>query len=273
VVVFEDGDFQLIDLADPAKPVVLAAHQRARDFKTWNGARILDHHIAIFGDDGLELVSFTSQGTQTVSALDRGVIGSVVAVEPLGDSLLLAGSRGLILTQADGSNPVSLLRRAVRGLAVVRDTLILSDGESVMLSNPALLRQGRVLSQLRLGRDFGPGRVRAFGDTAVVIGATGTLVLDLSDTEKPRVISKIHNRQTGPVYDASQVGGRIFLLGDRGLLVLDESGRAVREAVDVGPRERLVAMGRHLVSIGADQLQVVDATPFALRRGLAAPQP
>lgn len=273
VVVFEDGDFQLVDLADPAKPAVLASHTRTRDFKTWSGVKIIGGRIAIFGEDGMELVGFTGGGTETLASLDRGAIGSIVAVEPMGDRIALAGNRGLIVTEGDGGSPQILLRRAVRGMSIVRDTLILSDGESVMLSTPALLKQGRVLSQLRLGRDFGPGRVRAFGNTAVVIGSTGVLVLDMTNTAKPRVISKIHNRHTGPIQDAGSVGGRIFLLGDRGLVVLDEKGRAVAESVDVEPRARLAAMGRHVVSVGEQQLQVVDATPFRVGSAAAAPTP
>lgn len=272
VVLFQDGDFQLVDLADPAKPVVLAQHKRDRDFKEWSGVRIIGNRIAIFGDDGVEIVQFTADGSETITSLDRGAIGGVVAVQPLGDQILMAGNRGLIATKADGSAPTRLLRRPLLGLAVVGDTLILSDGTSVMISTAGMLKQGRVLSQLQLGNTFGPKRVRAFGDTAVVIGDSGALVLDLTNPEKPRTLSKLHKRQTGLIYDASEVGGRIFLLGERGLLVLDDKGRAVSEGVDVKARARVTAMGRHIVSIGEEQLQVVDATPFRLTTGVAAPR-
>jgi hypothetical protein len=271
VVLFQDGAFQLVDLADPAQPVVLAEHKRLHDFKEWTGVRILGNRIAIFGDDGVEIIQLTGDGSETVASIDRGAIGGIAAAEPLGDKIVMAGNRGLIVTQADGSAPSQLLRRPLRGLAVVRDTLILSDGESVLISNSSLLSQGRVLSQIRLGRAFGPHRVRAFGDTAVVIGDTGALVLDVRNPEQPRTLSKLHTRQAGSIYDASQVGGRIFLLGDRGLLVLDEKGQAIREGIDVKPRDRVTAMGRHLVSVGEEQLQVVDATPLRLTTVAAAP--
>ena len=69
--------------------------------------------------------------------------------------------------------------------------------------------------------------------------------------------------------DAVRVGGRAFLLGARGVELLDGSGRRVVETVDVAPRERVARSGRHLVIIGGQQLQVMDGLPFA--RSLARP--
>ncbi|MCZ6783340.1 MAG: hypothetical protein O7G30_08525 [Proteobacteria bacterium] len=278
LVLFEDGDFQLLELSDPSQPVVLAEHQRAKDFKRWSGIRALGGQIAIFGEDGLELVRFTPEGTETVLSLERGEIGSVLAAEPMGDGYLLASNRGLILTQKEGTAPVRMLRRRITGLAVVGDTLIFSDGESVLLSSLSLLRENRVLAQLRLGRDFGPGRIRAFGSTAVVIGQTGVLVVDMANPRKPRVLTQLHARNIGPIQDAIHVGGRIFLLGDRGLQVLDPSGRKVINSIDVATRTRIAPMGRHLVAIGQQDLQVVDSTPFTAasfpaRSEPAAPAP
>jgi hypothetical protein len=273
VVLFQDGDFQLIELADPSAPVVLAEHHRPRDFKQWSGVRALGDRIAIFGDDGLEVIRFTKQGSETLTALQRGDIGSVVAIEPFGEGILMAGNRGLMSAQADGSNPMRLLRRSLRGFAVAGDTLIFSDAKSVFLSSIPLLRENRVLAQLRVGPEFGPGRIRVFGNTVVVLGETGVLVLDTTDPRKPRVVSQLRSQHIGKIEDASQVKGRIFLLGDRGLQLLDEQHRRVVDSIDVETRNRIATMGRHMVAIGTQDLQVVDATPFTARSLPAKAEP
>jgi hypothetical protein len=113
--------------------------------------------------------------------------------------------------------------------------------------------------------------VRAFGNRAVVMGATGALVLDLSNPSQPVTLSQLHTRKIGAVRDAAQIGGQTYLLGDRGLMILDASGRVVSESVDVASRDRIDAMGRHAVVIGDSKLQVVDSTPFRSVAGTAAP--
>jgi hypothetical protein len=64
------------------------------------------------------------------------------------------------------------------------------------------------------------------------------------------------------VEDASLLDGRIALLGDRGIQLLDAHAQHVVESVDVKPRARISRMDRHLVVVGGSELQVVDATPF-----------
>ena len=130
------------------------------------------------------------------------------------------------------------------------------------VSTTEMLSKNRVLAQLKLGRGFAPGRVRAFGRQAIVMGRTGTLILDISDPRKPRVTSQLYSQTIGQVRDAARVGGRIFLLGQRGLLVLDPGGRRVVDTVDLETRDHVAVMGRHVVAAGGESLQVMDATPF-----------
>jgi hypothetical protein len=104
--------------------------------------------------------------------------------------------------------------------------------------------------------------VRVFGARAIVMGARGVLCFDVSDPSRPVLRSRIEMNEVGDVRDAAFLAGRIFLLGDRGLQVLDASGERVVESVDVDPRQLLDAGGRHLVLAGERSLQVVDATPF-----------
>ncbi|MGH0034278.1 MAG: hypothetical protein ACQGVK_04540 [Myxococcota bacterium] len=273
VVAYADGDFQVIDLADPTNPAVLAQHTRERDLKTFDGVRVLGDRIAVFGDDGLEIVRFGAAGSETVLFHDRGTIGTVVAVERLGDGLVIGSNRGLMLSDADAREPMRVLRRDIQGVAVSGDILLFTDGSSVFVANLPLLRQNRVLAQLRLGREFDPGRVRVFGNRAIVLGATGALLLDLSNPGKPVTLAQLHTRKIGEVSDAARIGELTYLVGDRGLMVFDDEGGVVRESVDVVSRDRIDVMGRHIVAIGGGKLQVVDGTPFRAAGATAAPAP
>jgi hypothetical protein len=262
VVLYEDGHFDLFGLSDPLEPVVLVTYQRPRDFKKFSDVRIVGARIVIYGEDGIEIVGFTLDGPVAEVSRDRADVGSVLAFTPYGDGYVIATSTGLYQLPSDRDRPERVMRRVVRGVDVVGNDLVLADGETVFITNLDMLKQNRVKAQLKLGKTFGPARVRAQGHRAVVIGNDGILAIDLRNPQKPVVTAKIHTARIGRVVDATHVGNRIFLLGERGLLVMDPSARNVVESVDVEPRERVATMGRHVVAVGQGQLQVMDATPY-----------
>ena len=74
--------------------------------------------------------------------------------------------------------------------------------------------------------------------------------------------ARIGGTETGRILDAAVIEDRVFLIGPRGLQVVDPSGERIIDSVDVLARERIDVAGRHLVMIGEKSLQVVDATPF-----------
>jgi hypothetical protein len=115
--------------------------------------------------------------------------------------------------------------------------------------------------------------LRTSGTTAVVIGTSDVVLVDVSEPTRPVARSRFTVREAGQLSDAVVSRGRLFLLGARGLQVVDPSGRRVHDSADVGARARLDAAGRHLVMIGDDGLQVVDTTPFVTGTSLAAPRP
>jgi hypothetical protein len=262
VVLAGDGGFQIYDLADPAKPALVADYHRPRDLARFEGVAALGDRIAVFGQDGLELVRLGASGPVREQVYSRTAIGSPIALLDLGSGLLLAGNRGLQWLASGATEPRVLVPKPIRGLARAGSHVLFTDGVDLYSATLAQLQAGRIATDLDLGRAFDPARVRVFGTRALVLGARGVLCFDVSDAARPVLRSRIEMNQVGEVRDAAFLAGRIFLLGDRGLQVLDASGERVVESVDVDPRQLLDAGGRHLVLAGENSLQVVDATPF-----------
>jgi hypothetical protein len=263
VVLFEDGDFELLGLADPLKPIRLAAYHRGEDYKKWTGVRVLGDRVAIFGEEGLELVRFASSGPVAEKSWTRGQIGRILSLAPLGDQIVIVGAKGLQILDPEKDTIRRVMRRVIKSVASTGDTLVFADGESIYLSTLELLAQNRVVAQMKLGKTFGPNNVRVLDQFAIVTGPGGALVIDLQNPEKPRAVAKHLTRDIGDVVDATRVRGRVFLVGTRGLQVLNRSLTRVEETIDVGDRNRVTVMGRHLVAANRDGLQVVDATPWA----------
>ena len=263
VVLYEDGDFDLIGLADPLKPVTLASYQRSEDFKKWTGIQVLGDRVAIFGEEGLEFVRFTARGPVAEKTWTRGEIGRVLSLAPMGDRVVIVGAKGMQLLDPVEGTVRRVMRRMLTSVASAGDTLVFADGESVYLSSLALLAENRVIAQLKLGRIFGPKSVRVLDDAAIVTGPGGVLVIDVSDPSNPKSIAKLATQKIGQVVDASKVRGRTFLVGERGLQLLTRGLDRVEETIDVGPRTRVTVMGRHLVTANVRGIQVVDATPWA----------
>jgi hypothetical protein len=272
VVLYEDGDFELLGLEDPTQPVRLAAYHRGEDYKKWTGVRVLGDWVAIYGEEGLELVRFTNSGPIAEKTWTRGQIGRVLSLTPLGDQIVIVGAKGMqILDPATGTIR-RVMRRVLMSVATAGETLVFVDGESIYLSNLKLLAQNRVIAQMKLGKTFGPNNVRVLDQAAIVTGPGGALVIDLRNPAQPKAIAKLSTHEVGEIFDATRVRGRVFLVGKRGLLVLNRSLSRVEETIDVGERTLVTVMGRHLVTADDVGLQVVDATPWADASAPAAPR-
>lgn len=262
-VLYEDGDFELLGLADPTRPIRLARYARHEDYKKWSGIRSVDGRIVIYGEEGLEFVRFTAAGPVAEQTWNRGDIGRVLSIAPVGDQMVIAGVRGLQVLDLATGEMRHVMRRVVKSVDALGETLVFVDGESVYLSTLALLAENRVIAQLELGKTFGPDNVRVLDRAAVVTGPGGALVVDLKDPRKPKAVAKLASREVGEVFDASRVRGRTFLVGERGLQLLTRRLDRVEETIDVGVRDRVSVMGRHLVTSSASGIQVVDSTPWA----------
>ncbi|MEZ4330947.1 MAG: hypothetical protein R3F35_04310 [Myxococcota bacterium] len=263
IVLYEDGDLDVFDLADPQRPAKLARYDRGENYKKWSGVRVLGARVAIFGEEGLEIVRLDDGRPQREHSWTRGEIGRVLGIAPVGGELVVVGAKGMQVIDPAKGTIRRAMRRVLQGVGAAGDVLVLADGESVFVSNLSLLEEQRVIAQMKLGRTFGPSQVRIVGHTALVTGPGGTLVIDVSVGERPRVVGKLFARETGEVHDATEIDGRVYLVGQRGLLVLTPGFDGVEETVDVGVRRRVAAMRRHLVTADERGLQVVDGSPWS----------
>jgi hypothetical protein len=271
VVLYEGGDFQVFGLADPVQPELLAEYQRKPSYDSWRDVRILEDSVALFGEDGLEIVRVGDHSLEVDLSYGRGEIGSVASVEPVHGGLLLAGSRGLVLMENHEEPPQRLLRRPTRALAADGDQLFFSDGETLFVSSLDKLQQNSLTGQLGLGVGFGAQRIRSLGSWVAVLGEAAVLLVDVSVPEKPVLISRLGHEEAGHVDDAIAIGGRIFLLGHRGLQLVDPTGKRVVEHISVIPALRMARMGHHLTIISPNSLQVVDSVPFTFSAVAMAP--
>jgi hypothetical protein len=279
VTLFANGEFKLLELANSEVVFPLAEYSRPKDFTRWHGVKILGEKILIYGEDGIEIVGISKSRLKSVGALDRQSIGSIAAVVPHGDEILLASSRGLLLTDQNSKSAKRLLRRPIKGLDRVNKSLVFTDGASVYISSMALLAEQGVLEKIDLGYEFGPTRVIGFDDTAIVLGKADAVIINLANPSKPEIVSRLERKKIGKIEDAVAVNGRVFLIGDRGLQLLDIKLRNVVESVDIKPKERVARMGRFLITTGDESLQVVDTTPLTVtvgrstrNQGAAAPE-
>jgi hypothetical protein len=262
-VLYDNGDFDVIGLADPAAPVQLASYERSERLKKWSGIRVVGDRIVIFGEEGLEFVRFTPAGPLAERTWERGEIGRILSIAEVGQQLVTVGAKGMQILDLETGEIRRAMRRVIQSIGSTGETLVFVDGESIYVSTLELLAQDRVIAQMRLGKTFGPKHVRVLDDTAIVTGPGGVVVIDVRNPAQPKASAKLASREIGEIVDATRVRGRTFLLGQRGLQVLNRSLTAVEETIDVGDRERLTVMGRHLVTADPGGLRVVDTTPWA----------
>jgi hypothetical protein len=266
IVLFGDGDFDLLDLGDPAQPVLLGTYRRPRDLSRFDGVATDGSRVVVFGPDGAEIVVLDGEQARREVVFGREVIGSVADVVSLGGTWIAATNRGLVQLGASPEVVRMLVPRRIAGMArAAGDRVIFADGVSIYTATLPQLLAGRIEAELRLGRGFNPTRVciHGEGDSAVVLGTRDAVWVDLRSS-RPQLRSRIGGSESGRIRDAAVISGRLFLLGPRGLQVADASGERIVDSVDVEARERIDVSGRHLVMIGERSLQVVDATPFVV---------
>lgn len=267
-----NGSFQDLDLSDPSQPRVVGTYVRAGALARFSGARVAGDRVILFGEDGIEIVGRESGAYRRLASLDRGVVGGVVGVEEVDGRLLLAGTRGLVRVPIDGSRAgvERLVERSLRGIARSGDTLYLLDEQWIYAGPLHDPRATSFFAAAEFGRALGASTLRIGGSIGVVLGGEGVACFDLAGPGAARPLARARTPEIGAVADAAVLGDRVFLVGERGLLVLDpRSGRLV-DSVDVDARGSVGVAAGHLVSVGGTQLDVVDLAPWITRSMPAA---
>ena len=261
VILFRDGRVELIEFADPDRPVWLARHSRQRDLKQWSGVKIRSGQILIFGEEGIEFLP-TGDGLTDSMAFGRDRIGGVGALVEIDAGLVLAGPAGLRLLDTTTGQLEALLDRPVFGLTARKESLIFSDGESLFVSTLPLLRDKRVQSQIRVGRDFGLHCLRTLDRGALAIGEGGVVFLHIPDQGEPAIVARLFPEEVGVVHDAVEIEGRLFLVGERGLQLVDTQNHRVVDSADIEAMSRVAIMGRHLIATGSHHIQAIDLSAW-----------
>ncbi|UCE87404.1 MAG: hypothetical protein JSU66_06735 [Deltaproteobacteria bacterium] len=263
IVLSRDGTFRVLNIADPANVEFVSEYVRPRDLTEWSGVHVWGRRIAIFGHDGAEIVALRPARPTLVRAFGREQVGSIRAAAAVDGVLLLGGNRGLFAVSDDGSSVTPLRAGPIHALARMGARILFVDDSAFHVSTLEALRAGQIAGSVRLGRVFGPARIRPSALGASLVANGSVTRLDVSNPAQPRIAGQLRAKHVGVVNDAVWIGGRMFLLGERGLQLLGPRGERVVDSADVRARMRVDATGRHLVAIEENHLQVIDATPLA----------
>ena len=266
-----NGSFRELDLSDPAAPRVVAAYKRPAGIASFSGVRRIGNRVVLYGEDGLEVVARQGNAYRLIFALDRGAAGAVAGVEEVEGHLIAAGTRGLVRTPLDHAAVERLFDRPLRGIARSGDTLLVIDDQWIY-AGPAHDPQAAAFARAaEIGRGFEPRAIRAGGSIAVVIGPRGIAAFEVAGGRSLRALDRPKPNAIGSVTDVAVQGGAVFLIGERGLQVLDPYRGRILDTVDVTGRDAVGAAGGHVVAVGGDRLEVVDIAPWITRTAAASP--
>jgi hypothetical protein len=281
VVLLQDGSLEYMDLSNPLEPAVLRRYRHQRDLTRWQGVVLLPEHRAVaYGPDGAELVDLSKVNTQRLMRWERMDVGQVVGGALSGETVLLAGDRGLYAVRAM-KNPATLHRLTDEPLVgvTVRDLHVLMASEIGVnaadvheLVKWAVAGSGAsapAVSRVRFPDDFGAKRAEPAGDSLFVFGKTSVLEVSVKDPKHLSLVNHLTRDKDDLIRDVVPLNGRLFVLGKRGLEVSDRMGESVSDLIQVEADERVVATDRFLVLTGGPLLEIVDAGPY--RSGAASP--
>ena len=263
LALFRDGSFLELDIADPMEPRVVGEYGRRADLSNFVGLRVLGERVVLFGDEGLELVDRNAGAPRRLRAIGRAEVGAVVSVEESRGTLWIAGSRGLLRSPLAGGAVETVASRPLRGLAVDGAYLYVVDDRMLHAAPLTDVRAERFRPVFDLGRTFGASGLRVADGFAVVLGRKGIATAALMGEDRARPLARLEASDVGRVADVTIRGGRAFLVGDRGLQVVDLPSGRVEDSVDVEARNAIGSSGRHVVVLDRGVLQVVDAAPWS----------
>lgn len=271
VALFRDGSFRSIAVSDPAQPTAVAHIRPGRDLSDYEGVRRFGNAIVAYGQDGIRVMATDKEGKAgEVAAWDRGQVSAVRDLTRVGEALLVVSSRGLLRVPIRGGDPAVLINGKLKGVAASGERVYLLDDQWLYATPIDAVRRDSIQGLARLDRGFGSVSLHVEGPIAAVVGEKEVRCFWVGGTGRAKLMSRLQRDEVGEIRDLAILGGRVFLLGSRGLQVVDPRRGAVIDSVDVDARESLSATGRLLVAGGKVGIQLVDATPWLLMEPAAA---
>lgn len=275
-VLLTSGGFEYLDVSSVVEPRLIGRYRRHNDLTHWTGVRVLPKdRVVLFGQGGIEVVTVSRTRVTRLAVRGASEIGSIRDASFYGDgTLLLAGSEGVWALRLNDSawQPHRLIEADYVGVAVEGSEVYLLGSDHLDVATPAQLMQHITGTTVALGDHFAATRLRRSSGELYVFGARSIVRFDLQTPASPIPVLKVEAEDLGRVSDLVADAHHLYLIGERGLQILDRSGKFVKDRIQLQADRNAVPRGRFLFLAGGHQLQILDLSPY--REGeVAASQP
>jgi hypothetical protein len=264
-VLLASGGIEYLDVSSPIDPEFLQRYRREHDLTRWVGLHLLsDERVMLFGEDGVEIVRFTTHKPRRLARWEASDVGSVKAAAVYGQTALFAGTGGLFAVRlaSDTLAPHRLYEANLVGVAVQEPNIYLVAPTRVEIATPKQLLRRLTGSRVALGEQFGAFKARLAGNALWVFGETRVAKLSLANPVKPVPVAVLEHDELGQVNDLIADGSYLYLLGARGLQVTDPLGRGIWDFIQVEAADAMARKGRFLLIGGRKTLEVVDVSAY-----------
>jgi len=280
-LLLERGGVDFLDVSSPLEIKVLERYRREADLSDWRGVRMLRDDLAVsFGNDGAELIRRSDQQASRVARWEVGEVGAIRGAVLYDDAtLLLAGSRGLFAVRMNRAPLVAqrLLDGEIVGLESVGRYVYVIRPDRVEVSLPKHLLMHITARRLPLGKGFRGDRVSRSGDSLFVFGRDSVVQVGLQQPTRPTIVGQVQHGELGTITDLAVSGRYRYVLGDRGLQVVEISSESespvVEDYIQVSALDGMALKDRFALLVGGSRIEVVDLTPYSQPSPLAATRP
>lgn len=271
IALFRDGSFKAINLADPSQPATVAQYRGKNRADEYGGVRRYANAVVAYGQDGIRVTALAEDGNAVeVSRYERGDVGAVVDLDRSGNDLLAVTARSLLRVPIQKGSPEVLISGQLRAIDRSGPRVYLVDDHWLYMAPVERVSRDTLVRVARFERGFDAKAVRANGTLVAVIGAKEVLCIHAPKNGRGRILSRLQEDEVGKVSDVAILSDRVFILGNRGLQVVDPVRGRVIDSVDVDARSNLAADGRLLVAAGDATIEMVDASAWIQPRAAAS---
>jgi hypothetical protein len=273
-VLLKDGSLEYLDLANMLEPGTLSIFRQERDLTRWTGVTLVSKDRAVgYGPDGAQLVDLSRQKGQRVMRWEPLEVGLVRGGARSGDTVLLAGDRGLYAVRTNRSPPAvhRLTEEPLIGVAATDDLVYLISEEAIETARAADIARASAqgnwtsapaLSRLTFPGTFKPRRVHHVDDQVLIFSGTTVLELNIENARQPEPRARFDSDKFGEIRDLVTTADRVFVLGGRGLEIRERGDASRVDAIQVEADERIERKGRFLLLTGGSVLEIVDLSPY-----------